>query len=65
MSNSVIFDLDPEVQKPFLSGAFIEVEDDGTIAIGVAHRDGSGYAYARITKRRFQGALITLGLDED
>lgn len=37
----------------FISHVFIEYEDEGTIAIGVAKENGV-YAYARITQEQWQ-----------
>lgn len=33
----------------FLDNAFVELEDEGTVAIGVMKENGAAYAYARIT----------------
>ena len=44
----------PLTEKPgFLAHAFIELEDEGTIAVGVLKDDGSAYAYSRITAEQF------------
>ena len=44
----------PLVESPgFLSHAFVELEDEGTIAIGVSKDNGSAYAYSRITADQF------------
>lgn len=44
----------PLTEKPgFLSHAFVEREDEGAVAIGVANNRGEAYAYARITPEQF------------
>lgn len=44
----------PLVEGPgFLEHAFVELEDEGTVAIGVAKRPGDAYTYARITPAQF------------
>lgn len=37
----------------FLGNAFVELEDEGTVALGVMKENGSVYAYARITEDQF------------
>lgn len=37
----------------FLDHAFVELEDEGTIAIGVAKGQGNPYAFARISAAQF------------
>lgn len=37
----------------FLGNAFVELEDEGTVAIGVLKENGSAYAYSRITAEQF------------
>lgn len=44
----------PLAESPgFLNHAFVELEDEGTIAIGVAKDNGTAYAYSRITVEQF------------
>lgn len=37
----------------FLDNAFVELEDEGTVAIGVMKENGAAYAYARITAEQW------------
>lgn len=37
----------------FLDHAFVELEDEGTVAIGVAKEGGNAYAYTRIAPDQF------------
>lgn len=37
----------------FLTNAFVELEDEGTVAIGVLNNKGYVYAYARIDEAQF------------
>lgn len=37
----------------FLDRAFVELEDEGTVAIGVLNQKGQVYAYARIDEAQF------------
>ena len=66
MSAEIKFGLAPDggQDKGFLSGAFVEREDSDTVAIGVAHRDGHGYAFARVSKKQFWAAMQTLFPEE-
>lgn len=51
--------LNTEVRLPltegpgFLKSAFVELEDEGTVAIGVLNERGYVYAYARIDEAQF------------
>lgn len=66
MNVEVKFSLDPEggADKSFLSGSFIERAGDGTVALGVAHRDGDGYAFSRISEAQFIAAVQMLFPEE-
>lgn len=37
----------------FIESVFVELEDEGAVAIGVLKENGSAYAYARITEDQF------------
>lgn len=37
----------------FLGTAFVELEDEGTVAIGVLKENGAAYAYSRITAEQW------------
>lgn len=37
----------------FLGNAFVELEDEGTVAIGVMKENGAPYAYSRITAEQW------------
>lgn len=37
----------------FLGNAFVELEDEGTVAIGVMKENGAVYAYSRITAEQW------------
>ena len=52
--STVTFNLVDDAPK-FLTGAFIEREQGGTIAIGVMKQNGA-YAYTRITLDQFRAA---------
>jgi hypothetical protein len=44
----------PLVEGPgFLQNAFMELEDEGTVALGVINNRGQVYAYARIDETQF------------
>lgn len=44
----------PRTEGPgFVHGMFVELEDEGTVAIGMYKKDGTPYAYSRITLAQF------------
>lgn len=65
MAIEVKFSLADDGDKWFLTSVFIELEDEGTIAIGVSKRNGDCYAFTRITKKQFLSAIKLLGLLEE
>lgn len=46
----------------FIERVFIEVEDDGQIAIGIMKTNGDAYAYARISRQQWLNAVAIIAL---